>query len=58
MKISLNWLKQYITFDLPAEETGKLLTSCGLEVESIESFETIKGGLNGLAMSAKMTENV
>lgn len=55
MKISLNWLKQYITFDLPAEETGKLLTSCGLEVESIESFETIKGGLKGLVIGEVLT---
>ncbi|HPE40693.1 MAG TPA: phenylalanine--tRNA ligase subunit beta [Bacteroidales bacterium] len=55
MKISLNWLKQYITFDLPAEETGKLLTSCGLEVESIEPFETIKGGLKGLIIGEVLT---
>lgn len=55
MKISLNWLKQYISFNLPPEETGKLLTSCGLEVESIEMFETIKGGLNGLVVGEVLT---
>lgn len=55
MKISLNWLKQYISFNLPPEETGKLLTSCGLEVESIEIFETIKGGLNGLVVGEVLT---
>ena len=55
MKISLNWLKQYISFHLPPEETGKLLTSCGLEVESIEVFETIKGGLKGLVVGEVLT---
>lgn len=55
MKISLNWLKQYISFDLSPEETGKLLTSCGLEVESIEPFETIKGGLKGLVIGEVLT---
>ena len=55
MKISLNWLKQYISFNLPPEETGKLLTSCGLEVESIEIFETIKGGLNGFIVGEVIT---
>ena len=41
MKISYNWLKQYININLPADEVAKLLTGCGLEVESIEKFETV-----------------
>jgi len=50
MKISFNWLKQYINFDLPPEKTGFYLTNCGLEVEAIEKFETIKGGLKGVVI--------
>lgn len=50
MKISYNWLKDYIKTDLIPEEAGKLLTGCGLEVESIEKFETVKGGLEGIVI--------
>ncbi|MDR3047229.1 MAG: phenylalanine--tRNA ligase subunit beta [Bacteroidales bacterium] len=55
MKISLNWLKEYIQFDLSAEETGYYLTDCGLEVEGIEEFETIKGGLKGFVVGEVLT---
>lgn len=51
MKISLNWLKEYIDTDhLSADEIGRLLTQSGLEVESIELFEQVKGGLEGLVI--------
>ena len=50
MKISYNWLKEYVKTDLSAEEVGILLTDCGLEVEGIEKFETIKGGLKGIVI--------
>jgi len=50
MNISYNWLKQYINVDLPATEVAKILTSVGLEVGSIEEFQTIKGGLEGLVV--------
>lgn len=50
MKISYNWLKQYIQTDLSAEETGELLTGCGLEVENIEKFESLPGGLKGMVI--------
>ncbi|MFM8913435.1 MAG: YtpR family tRNA-binding protein, partial [Flammeovirgaceae bacterium] len=55
MKISYNWLKQYVNIPETAEEIGKVLTSTGLEVESVEPFETIKGGLNGLVIGEVMT---
>lgn len=55
MKISLNWLKQYLTFDLQPIEIGKLLTSCGLEVESIDTYQSIKGGLEGLVIGEVLT---
>jgi phenylalanyl-tRNA synthetase beta chain len=55
MNISYNWLKQYIAIDLPAEEVDKILTSIGLEVENIETFETIKGGLEGFVIGEVKT---
>jgi phenylalanyl-tRNA synthetase beta chain len=50
MRISLNWLKSYIHFDLSNEELHNLLTDIGLEVESIEPYESVKGGLKGLVV--------
>jgi len=55
MKISFNWLKQYINLDLSPEETSVYLTNCGLEVESIEKFETVKGGLLGIVIGEVLT---
>ena len=57
MKISYNWLKQFIDIDWEAEKTGELLTDLGLEVEGIEKFETIKGGLKGV-ITGKVLEVV
>lgn len=56
MKISYNWLKDFVKTDLSPEEAGKLLTGCGLEVESIEAFETLKGGLKGLVIGEVITK--
>ncbi|MGR6087549.1 MAG: phenylalanine--tRNA ligase subunit beta [Arcticibacter sp.] len=50
MNISLNWLKQYIDIQESPETISALLTGCGLEVESIEPFESVKGGLRGLVV--------
>lgn len=55
MKISFNWLKEYIRFDLTPEETCKYLTNCGLEVDGITEFEQIKGGLKGLVIGEVMS---
>jgi phenylalanyl-tRNA synthetase beta chain len=55
MKISYNWLKQYIDIPESAEEIGKVLTSTGLEVESVEAHETVKGGLKGLVIGEVLT---
>ena len=55
MNISYNWLKQYININLPAEESGKILTSIGLEVGSVEKVQTIKGGLEGLVIGEVLT---
>ena len=45
MKISYNWLKEYLDIDLSADEVSHLLTNIGLEVEGIETYESIAGGL-------------
>lgn len=48
MKISYNWLKQYISVDMEAAKAGEALTSSGLEVEDIYPYESLKGGLRGV----------
>jgi len=48
MKISYNWLKQFIKLPDNPEETGHLLTDLGLEVEGINNFQSVKGGLDGI----------
>ena len=55
MKISYKWLKELLKFNLTAEETAAYLTDCGLEVEGIELFETVKGGLRGLKIGEVLT---
>jgi len=48
MKISYNWLKQYVDIDMSPEEASKILTDTGLEVEGIHKVEAVKGGLEGV----------
>jgi phenylalanyl-tRNA synthetase beta chain len=48
MKISYNWLKEYVKTDLPAEKVADILTDIGLEVEGLEKVESVKGGLKGV----------
>lgn len=55
MKISLNWLKQYIDLPESPKEIGDLLTHSGLEVEGLEEVESIKGGLKGLVIGEVIT---
>ncbi len=50
MKISYNWLKDYINVDLDINSIAEILTETGLEVEGIEQVEMIKGGLEGLVI--------
>lgn len=50
MKISYNWLKTLINTELKPEDISRLLTDCGLEVESMEAFESVKGGLKGVVV--------
>ena len=55
MNISYKWLKEYVDFDLSAEEVAVALTSIGLEVGSVEEVQTIRGGLKGLVVGHVLT---
>ena len=55
MKISLNWLQQFIDLPESPKEIGDLLTHSGLEVEGLEEVERIKGGLKGLVVGEVLT---
>ena len=55
MKISYNWLRQFLQVELEAEKTGELLTDLGLEVEGIEKVESIKGSLAGVVVGEVLT---
>lgn len=50
MTISYNWLSEYLPEKLEPEKLSKILTSIGLEVESLEKYEELKGGLEGLVI--------
>ncbi len=54
MKISYNWLKQYVNTDWDSEKTAELLTDLGLEVEGTEVFQSVKGGLEGIVVGHVM----
>ena len=51
MKISYNWLKDYLECDLAPEAVAKALTSIGLEVDALEEIEEIPGGLAGVIVA-------
>ena len=50
MKISFNWLKSYLDFDLTPERTSEILTDTGLEIEGLQKFEEIQDGLEGVVV--------
>lgn len=55
MNISYKWLKEYVDFDMSAEEVAAALTSGGLEVGGVEEVQTIKGGLEGIVIGEVLT---
>lgn len=55
MRISYNWLKNFIDIDKTPEELSLILTDIGLEVESLEVEQSIPGGLNGLVVGEVIT---
>ncbi|RZJ98906.1 MAG: phenylalanine--tRNA ligase subunit beta, partial [Flavobacterium sp.] len=52
---SYNWLKQFIKTDWTSEQTSTLLTDLGLEVEGVEKFQSVKGGLEGIVVGHVLT---
>ena len=48
MKITYNWLKQYVSFDWSPEELAERLTMIGLEVEGVEN---VSGGFDGIVVA-------
>lgn len=55
MKISLNWLKEFIALEEDVEKISEVLTDTGLEVEGLEPFEEIEGGMEGLVIGEVLT---
>ncbi len=55
MKISYNWLKQFLNTNWTPEQTSELLTDLGLEVEGITNYQSIKGGLEGIVVGEVLT---
>lgn len=50
MKISYNWIKQFLKTDLSRHQVSEILTDLGLEVEGVNSYESVKGGLKGVVV--------
>tara|TARA_R110002050_G_scaffold97971_2_gene203650 strand:+ start:40946 stop:43372 length:2427 start_codon:yes stop_codon:yes gene_type:complete len=55
MKISYNWIKQFLKIDWTPEQTSELLTDLGLEVEGIEAYQSVKGRLEGVIVGEVLT---
>ena len=55
MNISYKWLKEYVDFDLTAQQVADALTSTGLEVDALEEVQSVKGGLKGLYVGKVLT---
>ena len=55
MKISYNWMQQFIQAELPIEEQLDLLTDLGLEVEGNSLFESVPGSLAGVVVGEVLT---
>lgn len=55
MRISYSWLKEYLGFNTSSVETATLLTNCGLEVESLQEYSSVPGGMKGLVIGHVLT---
>jgi phenylalanyl-tRNA synthetase beta chain len=55
MIISYNWLSEYLPVTIDTERLSKILTSIGLEVESLHKYESLKGGLEGIVVGEVLT---
>ncbi len=55
MKISYNWIKEYLNIDLAPSKVADILTSIGLEIEGMEEWVSVKGGLEGVVIGEVLT---
>ncbi|HCQ13024.1 phenylalanine--tRNA ligase subunit beta [Flavobacterium sp.] len=55
MKISYNWIKQFLKIDSTSEDVASMLTDLGLEVEIVEKYQSVKGGLEGVVVGHVLT---
>ncbi len=55
MNISYKWLREYVDFDMSAQEVAAALTSIGLEVDGVEEVQSIRGGLKGIVIGEVLT---
>lgn len=55
MTISYNWISEYLPVSIEPEKLSRILTSIGLEVESLQAYEEVKGGLKGLVIGEVLT---
>ena len=55
MKISYNWLKEFAPFALEEEKAAEILTDLGLEIEGMERWESVRGGLRGIVIGKVLT---
>ncbi|OWK69150.1 phenylalanine--tRNA ligase subunit beta [Pedobacter sp. AJM] len=55
MKISYNWLKQFVQLNKTPQELSLILTDIGLEVESVDKVQPVVGGLEGLVIGEVLT---
>jgi len=55
MKISYNWIKDYLAIDMSSKDLAEVLTNTGLEVEGLEEFVSVQGGMEGLVIGEVLT---
>jgi phenylalanyl-tRNA synthetase beta chain len=57
MKISYNWIKDYLKTDLDPHQAAAILTAIGLEIEGTEEWYSVKGGLEGIVIGEVLTSS-
>ncbi|MRR18683.1 phenylalanine--tRNA ligase subunit beta [bacterium] len=55
MKISYNWLRDYLKLDAGTEELSAILTGLGLEVEGVDEWVSVRGGMKGIVVGRVLT---
>ena len=55
MKISYNWIKDYLNIDLEPSKVAEILTAIGLEIEGMDEWVSVKGGLEGVVIGEVLT---